>query len=117
MERETGRLHLSVAKHRTRDVQLGNYVGNPMVTGFAGLTVRIKAPGPAKNRTFRTLSAPGKLSSRKLEHGESHGVHWPRSAELDKDPSEAEDSSRNPVSCRKTSPTGGRCWVSPLASD
>jgi hypothetical protein len=30
MERETGRLHLSAVKNRTRDVQHGNYVGNPM---------------------------------------------------------------------------------------
>ena len=47
----------------------------------------------------------------KLGHPESDGGHRLRSAELDRNPSEAEDSSRNPVSCRKTSPIGERCWV------
>ena len=58
MERETGRLHLSAVKNRTRDVQLGNCVGNPIVTGFRGFPLRKKAQKRAKKRTFRTLSAP-----------------------------------------------------------
>ena len=45
--------------NRTRDVQLGNCFGNPMVTGFRGFPLRTEAQNSAKTRTFRTLSAPG----------------------------------------------------------